>query len=298
MKPAPFGYHRASSVDDAVRLLAAYEGSARLLAGGQSLVPMMNMRLLRPDALVDLHGIRALGGVVADGETTRIGALVRHVELEHSPVIADRLGLLAGVVRHVGDRQVRNRGTIGGSLCQGDPTGEIPLACMVLGASVMVTGLERTREIPVSELYVDSYVTVLEPSEVLTEVVVPSAPAYSAFAEVCRRHNDFAVVSVAAVGDRGEDGTWTDVRVGLGGVAPTPVIATAAGAALCGGSLSGDAITVAAELALEVVDPPDDVRASAEYRRHLVPVYVTRVLRALGAAGERGRVAGEQRRDR
>jgi carbon-monoxide dehydrogenase medium subunit len=163
VKPAPFGYHRATSVADAVRLLSAYEGSARVIAGGQSLVPMMNMRLIRPDALVDLSGVSGLGSIHADGETTTLGALVRYVTLEHSPVIAERLGLLALVVRHIGDRQVRNRGTIGGSLSQGDPTGEIPLACLVLGASVRVSGAQRTREIPVEQLYVGSYTTVRGP---------------------------------------------------------------------------------------------------------------------------------------
>lgn len=285
MKPAPFGYHRATSVADAVRLLSAYEGSARVIAGGQSLVPMMNMRLIRPDALVDLSGVSGLGSIHADGETTTLGALVRYVTLEHSPVIAERLGLLALVVRHIGDRQVRNRGTIGGSLSQGDPTGEIPLACLVLGASVRVSGAQRTREIPVEQLYVGSYTTVLEPCEVLTEVVFPWRPGFSAFAEVCRRHNDFAVVSVAAAGERSEDGTWSRVRLGLGGVAPTPVLAEAAGVVLSGSQLTNEAISAASDLALDVVDPADDVRASAEYRRHLVPVYVRRVLEQLSAAG-------------
>ena len=288
MKPAPFGYHRATSVDDAVRLLTAYDGTARVIAGGQSLVPMMNMRLLRPDVLVDLGGVRELEGIAVEGETTRVGVLVRYVTLEHSILIADRLGLLSVVVRHVGDRQVRNRGTIGGSLSQGDPTGEIPLACLVLGAAVSVTGPTGTRRIPVSELYVDSYATVLEPSDVVTEVVFPRAPAFCAFAEVCRRHNDFAVVSVAAAGDRADDGTWTDVRIGLGGVAATPVLATAAGACLSGGTLSEAEVAVAAERALEAIDPPDDVRASAEYRRHLVPVYVSRVLRSTPCRGRTG----------
>ena len=140
MKPGPLGYHRADSVPHAVGLLSAYEGTARVIAGGQSLVPMLSMRLIQPDALVDLNGLAELAQTRTAGDATVLGALVRYTTIEQSPVIARRLGLLARMVRHIGDRQVRNRGTIGGSLAQGDPTGEMPLACLVLGASVRVTG--------------------------------------------------------------------------------------------------------------------------------------------------------------
>ena len=285
VKPAPLGYHRAASVAEAVSLLSAYEGAARVIAGGQSLVPMLNMRLMRPDALVDVNDLRELAGVQPARDATTLGALVRYTTIERSPLIAGRLGLLPAVVRHIGDRQVRNRGTIGGSLAHGDPTGEIPLACLVLGATVRATGPSGRREIPVAELYQGSYATVLEPDEVLTEVVFPRAPGCFAFAEQCRRHNDFAVVSVAAVGDRQPDGTWSGIRIGLGGVADQPVLAAAAGTAVSGSRLPDESIAEAGEAALEVADPPSDVRASAEYRRHLVPVYVRRVLTALRSAG-------------
>jgi carbon-monoxide dehydrogenase medium subunit len=285
MKPAPFGYHRASSVEQAVEYLTAYEGTARLLAGGQSLAPMLNMRLLRPDALIDINGIEELAGIRCAGEQTVIGAMVRYVTLEYSPVIAARLPLLARVVAHIGDRQVRNRGTIGGSLAQGDPTGEMPLACLALGARVLAVGPDGRRDIGLDELYAGSYATVLDLREVLTEVTFPAAPAYCAFAESCRRHNDFAVISVACVGDRTAAGRWSGVRIALGGVADTPVIAAAASELLAGRELSDSDITAAAQAALEVADPPDDIRASAEYRRHLVPVYVRRVLTQLRSAG-------------
>jgi aerobic carbon-monoxide dehydrogenase medium subunit len=284
MKPAPFGYHRAASVADAVTLLSAYEGSARVLAGGQSLMPMLNMRLIRPDALVDVNGLRELAEIRPAPGSTALGALVRYSAIERSPLIAERLGLLTVMVRYVGDRQVRNRGTIGGSLVHGDPTGEMPLACLVLGAVIKVTGPAGRREVPAADLYQGSYATVLEPAEVVTEVVFPSAPRFFAFSEQCRRHNDFAVVSVAAVGDRRPDGTWTGVRIGLGGVADQPVLAAAAGEVLSGSRLSDESITEAAEAAAEIADPPSDVRASAQYRRHLVPVYVRRVLTELRLA--------------
>jgi aerobic carbon-monoxide dehydrogenase medium subunit len=286
MKPGPLGYHRADSVPRAVGLLSAYEGTARVIAGGQSLVPMLSMRLIQPDALVDLNGLAELAQTQTAGDATVLGALVRYTTIEQSPVIAGRLGLLARMVRHIGDRQVRNRGTIGGSLAQGDPTGEMPLACLVLGASVRVTGPAGHRELPVADLYQGSYATVLGPCEVLTEVVFPRVSAHFAFAEQCRRHNDFAVVSVAAVGDREPDGTWSGIRVALGGVADQPVLATAAGAIASRSRLPDEAIAEAAEAALEVADPPSDVRASADYRRYLVPIYVRRVLTELRSSAE------------
>jgi aerobic carbon-monoxide dehydrogenase medium subunit len=285
MKPATFGFHRAASVADAVALLSAYEGSARVIAGGQSLMPMLNMRLIRPDALVDVNHLRELGSIRPDGGTVSLGALVRYTTIERSQLIAERLGLLTAMVRYIGDRQVRNRGTIGGSLAHGDPAGEMPLACLVLGAAVKAVGPAGSREIPVAHLYEGSYATVLEPFEVLTEVVFPGRPRYFAFAEQCRRHNDFAVVSVAAVGDRQPDGTWTGVRVALGGVADQPVLAAAAGEILSGSRLSDKSIGEAAAAAAAACDPPSDVRASAQYRRHLVPVYVRRVLSQLRSAG-------------
>jgi carbon-monoxide dehydrogenase medium subunit len=281
VKPGPLGYHRATSVSHAVQLLSGYEGTARVIAGGQSLVPMLSMRLIQPDALIDVNRLAELAEVRVTGDTTVLGALVRYTTIEQSPLIAGRLGLLARMVRHVGDRQVRNRGTIGGSLAQGDPTGEMPLACLALGASVRAVGPAGQRELPMTDLYLGSYATVLEPCEVLTEVVFPRAPTHFAFAEQCRRHNDFAVVSVAAVGDRGPDGTWAGVRVALGGVADQPVLAAAAGAIASGSRLTDEVIAGAAQAALEVADPPSDVRASADYRRHLIPIYVRRVLTEL-----------------
>lgn len=288
MKPPPLGYHRARSVPDAVALLSGYEGTARVLAGGQSLIPMLSMRLIQPDALIDLNHVAGLAAVTMAGDTTSLGALVRYTTIEQSGLIASRLPLLAQVVRHVGDRQVRNRGTIGGSLAQGDPTGEMPLACLALGARVRVAGPAGQREIAVADLYQGSYATVLHPCEVLTGVVFGRAPAFAAFAEQCRRHNDFAVVSVAAVGDCDAGGTWSGVRVALGGIAAEPVLATAAGQIASGSQLAGEVIAAAARAALDVADPPSDVRASAEYRRHLIPVYVRRVLTALRAAGHSG----------
>ncbi len=291
MKPAPFGYHSAATVEEAVANLAAYEGAARAIAGGQSLVPMLNMRLLRPDALVDLDGVGSLRGLATDATgTTALGAMVRYTTIEHSALVAQEFPLLSQVVRHIGDRQVRNRGTIGGSLAHGDPTAEMGLACLALGASVRVTGPDGTRQIPVSDLYETSYATVLDPCEILTEVRIPKSPAHFGFVECCRRHNDFAVVSVACVGDRDDDGRWHGVRIALGGVADVAVLAHAASTTLEGSVLGEAEIAQASQAALEVVDPPSDIRASAEYRRHLVPVYVRRALTAMHQTATRKEV--------
>jgi len=285
VKPAHFAYHRPTTVAEAVARLDEHEGSARVLAGGQSLVPMLNMRLWRPSALVDINEVDELDDVRIEGDRTVLGALVRYSTVERSALVAERLPLLTRVVAHIGDRQVRNRGTVGGSLVQGDPTGEMPLACLVLGAVVTVVSRRGARRIPLAELYEGSYATVLSPEELLTAVEFPRHPQHVAFAEVTRKHNDFAVLSVVATGNRAADGRWHDVRIGLGGVADTSVLAAAAGELLARTELTDADLAAAAEAALEVVDPPTDIRATAEYRRHLVPVHVRRVLTELRAAG-------------
>ena len=284
MKSADFAYHRPSDIAEAVRHLQDYDGAARVLAGGQSLMPMMNMRLWRPDALIDINGLTDLAQLTADGDETRIGALVRYSTLEFSPLVAARLPLIKAMVAFVGDRQVRNRGTIGGSLVQGDPTGEMPLGCLVLGATVSALGPSGTRTIAMADLYEGAYATILAPDEVLTEVRFPPHPLHFAFRECCRRHNDFCVLSVAATGRADEDGRWSGLRIGLGGVNDTPVLAEAGMALLEGSRLDDADIAAAGEAALDAIDPPDDIRGSAEYRAHLVPLYVARVLRDLRAS--------------
>ena len=284
MKSADFAYHRPGDIAEVVRHLQDYDGGARVLAGGQSLMPMMNMRLWRPEALIDINGLNGLADVTVQGDETRIGALVRYTALEFSPVVAERLPLLRAMVAFVGDRQVRNRGTIGGSLVQGDPTGEMPLGCLVLDAAVSVLGPAGARTIPMAALYEGAYAATLGPDELLTEVRIPHHPPHFAFRESCRRHNDFCVLSVAATGHIGDDGRWRGIRIGLGGVNDTPVLADASMALLEGSRLDDADIAAAGDAALEAIDPPDDIRGSAEYRAHLVPLYVARVLRDLRAS--------------
>jgi carbon-monoxide dehydrogenase medium subunit len=289
VKPSRFAYHRPSSVADAVATLHAHGGTARVLAGGQSLVPMLNMRLWRPEALVDINEIDDLDHIDVEGERTFVGAMVRYSTVERSEVLAERLPLLVEMVGHIGDRQVRNRGTIGGAIVQADPTGEVVLACRVLDATVVVQSVSGPRRILAAELYDGAYSTVLAPDEMVTAIEFGRAPRHHAFGEICRKHNDFAVVSVAVCGDRTADGTWHDVRVGLGGVADTALRLTEAEALLNGTRLEDHDIATAAALALEAIDPPSDIRASAEYRRHLTPIQIERVLRDLRSRADTAR---------
>ena len=284
MKSADFIYHRPKDTAEAVRYLKDYDGGARVMAGGQSLVPMLNMRLWRPDALIDINALTALSDLSAEDDETRIGALVRYSTLEFSPLVAERLPLLQVMVAFVGDRQVRNRGTIGGSLVQGDPTGEMPLGCLVLDAKVSVLGPSASRTIAMTDLYEGAYAATLAHDELLTEIRFPRHPPYFAFRECCRRHNDFAVFSVAATGRVAEDGRWSGLRIGLGGVNDTPVLAAASMELLEGSRLEDGDIAAAGEAAAGAIDPPDDIRGSAAYRAHLVPRYVARVLRDLRAS--------------
>jgi carbon-monoxide dehydrogenase medium subunit len=286
MKPAPFEYVVAGSPGEAVAALARYDGDARILAGGQSLVPMLNMRLLRPAAIVDVNRIEGLDGVHAQDDGVRVGALARYAALEFSPVVAARLPLLAEAVGYVGDRQVRNRGTLGGSLAQADPSGEMPLVALALGAVVTALGPGGERRVPAAELFLGPYQTSLQPDEMITEVAFPSAPtAAGVLVEHVRRHGDFAVLAVAAAGVPDGEGAWASVRVALAGVGPRAFV----GAELSGTALEPDDVRAAGEACAAAADPSSDVRASAEYRRHLVPIYVERALEELRR--RRGRAA-------
>jgi carbon-monoxide dehydrogenase medium subunit len=289
VKPAPFAYVRAVSVADAVQVLDDEGGMARVLAGGQSLVPMLNMRLMRPSALVDINGLdEELGRIDTEGSETVVGSLVRYSTLETSSVISERLPLLQHVARYIGDRAVRNRGTLGGALAQSDPTGEMPLACLALDARVVARSTRGERIVPIGDFFAGAYANALEPDELLVAVRFPIAPARFCFFERNRKHNDWAVLAVAALGEVDGGGRWSSVRIALGGVNDRPVLAREAARRLEGRRWDGAVIDEAAELTLEAVDPPDDVRATAEYRRHLVPVHVRRVLRELAQGAPDG----------
>ena len=287
MKPAKFDYHAPASVDEALGLLGRYDGEAKLLAGGQSLVPLLNFRLSRPAALIDLNRIPALAYIRSENGELRLGAMTRQRTIEFSPAVAERIPLLTEATRWVGHLPIRSRGTIGGSLAHADPSAEYPAVLVGLGGSVVARGPRGERTIAAGELFQTYLTTTLEPDEILVEVRLPAPPAGAgyAFEELARRHGDFALVGIAAViGRRGE--RCTLARLATSGAGPVPIRLRAAEEILERDGLGDAAIAAAARRASELVAPDSDIHASADYRRHLAGVLTERAIkRALTKAG-------------
>ncbi|TMJ97127.1 MAG: xanthine dehydrogenase family protein subunit M [Actinobacteria bacterium] len=277
MRPAEFTYHRPSSVDEAVSLLSA---DVRPLAGGHSLLPMMKLRLATPSALVDLAGVAGLDAVEEDGDSLRIGALATHAAVAGSELVRSRCPVLAEAAGDIGDRQVRNRGTIGGSVAHCDPAADYPTVLTALDAGIVVVGREGEREIPAGEFFRGIFETACGPGELVVAVKVPAMTAGRVGAYEKHRHpaSRYAVVGVAAVAAL-EGGTCTRANVVIGGVAGKPVVATAVGQVLTGASPSAETIAAAAEKVSEALpDALSDTYASGEYRRHLAAVLARRAL--------------------
>jgi carbon-monoxide dehydrogenase medium subunit len=285
MKPAKFDYHAPRSVDEAVALLARYGGDAKPLAGGQSLVPLLNFRLARPAALIDLNRIPALMGIrEVDGHVV-FGAMTRQRAVEFSPVVARTLPLLAEATRWVGHLPIRSRGTIGGSIAHADPSAEYPAVLAALDGTVIARGQKGERELTSAALFETYLTTTLAPDELLTEVRLPAMPAGAgwAFEEFARRHGDFAIVGVAAALWR-EGGRWT-ARLATAGTGPVPVRLREAEEIIARAGLGDAAVAAAAARAAELVQPDGDLHASADYRRNLTRVLTERALRkAIGRA--------------
>jgi aerobic carbon-monoxide dehydrogenase medium subunit len=280
VKPPRFDYHAPSSVDEAVALLARYGGDAKVLAGGQSLMPMLNFRLTRPAALVDVNRIPALAYVREDDGTVAFGAMTRQRTIEFSPVVARRLPLLHEATRWVGHLPIRSRGTIGGSIAHADPSAEYPAVLTALAGEVVVQGPRGRRTLPPAELFETYLTTSLAPDELLVEVRLPAMPAGAgyAFEEFARRHGDFAIVGIAAMVVR-DGARCTVARLASAGAGPVPVRLRAAEQILELDGLSEAAIEAAAARAAELVSPDTDVHASADYRRHLTRVLTARALK-------------------
>jgi carbon-monoxide dehydrogenase medium subunit len=280
VKPARFDYHRPASVDEAIAVLARYDGEARILAGGQSLVPMMNFRIATPAALVDINRIAALAHITVEGDTVRVGAMTRQREIEHSPVIKEKLPLLAEAIRLVGHLPTRSRGTVGGSIAHADPAAEIPMVLVALDGEVVAKGPKGERHIAARDLFQDALTTSLAADEVLTEVRFPAIPPEAGYSveEFARRHGDFALAAVAAVIDF-EGDRCTKAQLALGGVEPAPRRLSAAEAILQGQGLGEEAIAAAAAKAREGVEPLSDHHASGDYRRHLTGVMLERAVK-------------------
>jgi aerobic carbon-monoxide dehydrogenase medium subunit len=280
MKPPRFDYHAPRTIEQAVDLLARYGGEAKVLAGGQSLMPMLNFRLARPAALVDVNRISELAYLREDHGTLAFGALTRQRTIEFSPLVARRLPLLREATRWVGHLPIRSRGTIGGSLAHADPSAEYPAVLTALDGEVVVQGPRGRRTLKPAGLFETYLTTRLAPDELLVEVRLPAAPAGAgyAFEEFARRHGDFALVGIAASIVR--DGSrCTAARLAAAGAGPVPVRLRAAEEILQRDGLGDAALEAASARAAELVEPDSDVHASAAYRRHLTRVLTARALR-------------------
>lgn len=292
MKPAPFAYHRPETVDEALALLAAHGPGTKPLAGGQSLIPAMNFRLARPAVLVDLNRIAALASVREETDALRIGAMTRQRTVERDPLVRRRAPLLAEALPHVAHAQIRNRGTLGGSVAHADPAGEIPAVLLALEARFDLRGPGGTRTVPAERFFTGLFETALAPAELLIEIAIPAMRARTgwAFLEVARRHGDYALAGVAATLTLDDAGRCREARIALLGVGEGPVLARRAAKSLAGEAPTDKLLReAAAAAAAKDIDPPGDIHASAAYRRQLVAVLTRRALeravaRARGAA--------------
>ncbi|MCY4152745.1 MAG: xanthine dehydrogenase family protein subunit M [Aestuariivita sp.] len=277
MKPAPFEYVRPDTLDAAVQALNHED--ARIIAGGQSLVPMMNFRLVQPERLVDINRIEALTPIVQTDTGVRVGALTRHVEAEYHPLLREHFPIISEAMPYVAHLAIRNRGTIAGSLCHADPSAEWPLLAILLNAEIEILGGSGSRTVPAEEFFMAPLTTDIAETELVTGVFFPSPPAScgTAFDEVSWRAGDFAVVAAGALVYI-EKNRFANVRLVLGGVSDTPIRITALEEALVGQSANQDAIEAVLSLTTKDLEPNDDLHASAEYRLSLVHVLARRVL--------------------
>lgn len=279
MKPAQFDYVLPSTVDAAVEALVASNGEGKVLAGGQSLLPLLNFRMARPTVVVDLNGIAGLSYIEERGDRIAIGALTRHRELEHSPLIASKLPVMSAAMRHVAHLAIRNRGTIGGSLSHADPAAELPMLATFYEAGISVQGPSGRRTIAPGEFFLDALTNCLEPEEILVEIQFPIFEQTGwAFEEVARRFGDFALASIAVSVRRGPSGLEA-ARVAVMGVADTPRRLREAEDQLITMELDDRAPDRFAEIVVSQVSPNDDLHASAGYRKHLLAELAKRALR-------------------
>jgi carbon-monoxide dehydrogenase medium subunit len=284
MKPAPFDYHRPASLLETFDLLERYGDDGRILAGGQSLVPALNMRLATPRAVIDINRLPGLDAIRLASEGLVIGALARHEAVERSPLVREHAPLLALAMPHVGHEAIRTRGTVGGSLALADPAAELPACAVALDATIRVEGRRGRRGVAAADFFRGIYTTALEPGELVTELVVPPAPGWrSDFQELARRHGDFALAGLAARA-RVEGDAIAEARLVLFGVGPAPVRAHRAERALAGRRVDADVVAAAQRALAAELDPPGDVHGSPTLRRHLAGVLLSRVITRLAEA--------------
>jgi len=283
VKPAAFDYLRPESVDEAATLLTEYGGDAKVLAVGQSLVPLLNFRMLRPSILIDINRLAALDFVEEHGGGLRIGALTRHHTLETSPLVRERFPMLAAAMAHVAHLAIRNRGTIGGSLSHADPAAELPMLARLLDAEIGTSAGRHAAD----GFFLGPLTTALAEDELVTEIVLPSLPSKTGwgFEEFSLRVGDFAFAAVAAT-VTAEGGKITKARFAAMGVGETPLRLRAVEAAMTGNIFTPNLVAEAAQRARDSVDPSSDLRASTDFRRHLVGVLTERALEAAWARAQ------------
>ena len=279
MKPASFAYHRAASVDEAVALLSREGEDAKLIAGGQSLVPLMAFRLARPSALIDINRITELRYVRRDGDALRIGALATHrdIETKAEPGVLEGYSILPRAARFIGHYPIRTRGTFGGSIAHADPTSEWCMLALLLDAKIVIAGLQGSRTVAASDFFLGVFTTALGADEVVTEVHFPGPAPRSAIREFARRQGDFAVVAVATALEM-EDGRVRSARIALAGVSDAPVRAMEAEAILAGAAPTDEAFDEAGRAAAAGLRPPSDIHGSSDYRKELAAALVRRAL--------------------
>ncbi len=284
MIPSAFDYVAPTTLDDAIRALSEAGEDAKVIAGGQSLLPVLRMRLAAPSKLVDLGKVAELRGVREDGGVLVIGSMTTHYEVQHDPLVAEHAALVKEATDTVADPQVRHRGTFGGSIAHADPAGDLLAPVLALDAEMVVRGMDGTRTVPAAEFFTDFFTTALRPGEILVEVRLPKTTGWNAHYEKFNRvAQAWSIVAVAAA-VRVEGGTIAEARVGLTNMAATPVRATAVEQALVGQPATAASIRAAAEHAAEGTSPPADGNGDAEYRQHLARVLTSRaVVAAVGA---------------
>jgi CO/xanthine dehydrogenase FAD-binding subunit len=285
VKPPPFEYHDPRAVDDALTLLAEHGEDAKLLAGGQSLVPLLNFRLTYPGHLIDLGRVPSLSYIRRQDGVLRIGAMTRQATLERSPLVASHWPILTEALGFVAHAQIRNRGTVGGSVAHADPAAELPVAFTALEATFHVQSRNGRRSIGCDEFFVTHLTTALEPEELLLEIEVPPVPDGTgwAFTEYARRHGDFALGGAAVLLTL-QDGACRRARIALLAAADTPLRAKAAERSLEGNAVTEESVTEAGRLAVADINPTGDIHGGTEYRRHLIEGMVRR---AIAKAAER-----------
>jgi len=289
MIPPAFEYLRPSTIPEAIAFLKQYGDEAKILSGGQSLIPMMKLRLARPAYLIDINRIAGLSYIKEEDGHLKIGGLTREAELEHSPIIQSRFPIIRDTAHVIADPQVRNLATVAGNLAHGDPANDHPATMLALGAKVVTTGAKGERVIPIEDFFVTLFTTALQPDEIVTEIRIPLPPARSggAYLKLERKVGDFATAAVAAQVTLDGSGTCQHVGIGLTNVGPTPIKARKAEAFLRGKKPDEATLRQAAQLASEEAQPSADLRGPAEYKKGLVKELAYRALsRAVERAGK------------